>query len=118
MSGRRLPNAAQAIVDPAKISNYLMQTSPRRVNDKSGFFGRFGFRRQAPGPLVDAILRHAQDHDVTSTRITPYGTIFEVEGPLRTPDGRNPQVLVVWIIRSGETLPRLVTAVPSKAKPS
>jgi hypothetical protein len=51
MSGRRLPNAAQAIVDPANISNYLMQTSPRRVNDKSGFSAVLDSGAKPPGRL-------------------------------------------------------------------
>ena len=32
--------------------------------------------------------------------------------PLETPDGRDPLVLAVWFIRSGEEIPRFVTAYP------
>jgi hypothetical protein len=33
---------------------------------------------------------------------------FEIEGPLQTPDGRNPVVTTVWMIDTGAASPRLI----------
>lgn len=57
-------------------------------------------------------------HDVTAVKTTRYGTSYTVEGPLRSPDGRDPNVRTIWMLRSGETVPRLVTAIPLKGRTS
>ena len=67
--------------------------------------------------LADALQRHAAEHDVVATEMTPFGTTYTIEGGLRAPDGRMPLVRVVWFIETGETgetAPRLVTAYPLK----
>lgn len=55
-----------------------------------------------PGTLVPSTL-------VTSTPVTPERWV--AEGPLHTPDGRDPRVRSVWQPEEG-TAWRLVTAVP------
>jgi hypothetical protein len=45
---------------------------------------------------------------------TPFGTSYSVEGSLSAPDGRMPQVRVIWFIETGQHLPHLVTAYPLK----
>jgi len=49
-----------------------------------------------------------------STEADEYGTRYMIEGALNTPDGRNPQVRTVWIIRDDETNPGFVSAYPLK----
>ena len=46
------------------------------------------------------------------TEETPFGQKFVVEGPLGTPDSRDPAVRAVWFIETGESQPRFVTAYP------
>jgi len=46
--------------------------------------------------LRDAIIAHAKANDVIATHKTRYGTRYEVDGLLPTPDGRTPMVRVVW----------------------
>ena len=41
--------------------------------------------------------------------------LYEVDGPLRTPDGRTPRVWTVWQLNHGEVAARLVTAWNSPA---
>ncbi|MFM9941832.1 MAG: DUF6883 domain-containing protein [Hyphomicrobiaceae bacterium] len=72
------------------------------------------FTNGAPEILRQALLDHAAANDVRLTRDTPFGIVFEVNGPLVAPDGRAPFVLIVWMIDSGAQHPRLVTAIPSK----
>jgi hypothetical protein len=110
----RLPHAEEAITDEYKITAYLLSSIHAAGAPKAAFFGRFGFSSDAWTVLRDAFLGHAREHEVTRISDTPFGQAFEVTGRLMSPDGRNPWVKVVWFVRSGETAPRLVTAVPSK----
>ena len=111
----RLPNADRAIVADRKITHYLLTHDHPRGRDKAAFFESFGFGRETWPRLRDALIDHAKHNPVVSSAMTPFGGAFEVNGPLATPDGGTPYVLVVWMIRAGEDFPRLLTAVPSRA---
>ncbi|HRF96703.1 MAG TPA: hypothetical protein PLZ51_15960, partial [Aggregatilineales bacterium] len=52
-------------------------------------------------------------HDVTNiVSKLPFGINYVIEGMLMTPDGRNPQVRVIWTIDVNSDIPRLVSAYP------
>jgi hypothetical protein len=109
-----LPGLDRAFVDTRKLSEYLLNPDHAQGGaGKANFLERFGFSRYAPEELRDALLSHAGRHDVSGRRQTVFGQIFEVVGRISVPDGRNPNVLVVWMVRAGEDFPRLVTVVPS-----
>lgn len=108
----KLPNADNATVPPAKITHYLLSLTSKHGKAKAQFFLAFGFTIEAWETLAAALLQHARGHDVTSTRETPYGTHYSIEGVLQTPDGRNPFVRSVWKIETGKRVPSFVTAYP------
>lgn len=108
-----VPNAHIAVIDERKITHYLFSRTHRLGGPKAIFFESFGYELSDPQPFRTALLAHALTYDVTTTYPTAFGQVYEVVGPLDTPDGRNPTVLVAWIIRTGEHEPRLVTVVPS-----
>lgn len=108
------PNAADALVAEEKITAYLLLLSHVEGGSKANFFLRFGFLPEHWEVLASALQIHALNHDVVATRETLYGTRHTVEGAIITPDGRNPKVRVGWFIRSGESVPRLATAVPAR----
>jgi hypothetical protein len=110
----RVPNAGQAYVDPRKITEYLLSTSHPRGSDKAAFFARFGFSVQHWTTLRDALIDHLLCNNFSSAASDRFGQTFKVLGTLKSPDGRNPRVLVTWIVLKGESIPRLVTAVPGK----
>ncbi|MBV1695376.1 MAG: hypothetical protein KGP27_13030 [Hyphomicrobiales bacterium] len=109
----KLPNIEQAVIDERKITAYLLDRSHRFGGPKARFFESFGFTVDRWIWLRDALLAHARVNDITSSYRGRHGQVYEVVGALPTPDGRNPTVLVVWMIRHGEDQPRLVTAMPS-----
>jgi hypothetical protein len=109
-----LPNVVTAIIDPGKITDYLLSRIYRRGAAKAAFFESFGFSLTAWPSLRDALLEHAKKNLVSATDHTDYGQSFEIVGRLTSPDGRNPFVMVVWFIREGENQPRLVTAFPTE----
>lgn len=108
----RLPNVERAFVPEEKITRYLLDPSNPRSRGKPGFFGSFGFRREAWNELAEALIEHAREGEVVEEDETPFGTQYAVEGTLTTPDGRTPLVRAVWLER-GEG-PRFVTAFPGR----
>jgi hypothetical protein len=107
-----VPHADQAIVDLAKVAGYLLSSSHPIGKAKAVFFNRFGFREDAPDELVLALLDHVLIHSVANSVMTPYGVKYRVDGPLASPDGRNPRISSAWIVLPGELAPRFITAFP------
>ena len=110
----KLPDYERAVVPERKITAYLLSLTHRDGRSKGTFFMRFGFTIGDWETLANALLSHAADHDVAETEDTPFGTSYVIEGALMVPDGRSPQVRVVWFIDTGEHIPHLVTAYPLK----
>ena len=108
----RLPNAAQAVVEREKVTDYLLNPAHRYGASKARFFAAFGFRREAWRALAAALLDHGQRDEGTRARDTHFGVRYEVEGELGGPDGRRPRVRTVWQTDEGQTAARLITAYP------
>jgi hypothetical protein len=85
-----LPDAAEAFVEPAKLTYYLLNPDHPIGGDKAAFLVRFGFRRETWRVLEAALLGHARTGAVVAERQSRHGRHYTVEGPLATPDGRNP----------------------------
>jgi hypothetical protein len=108
----RLPNASLALVEREKITEYLLNAGHRYGASKARFFSRFGFSLESWEMLAEALREHGRQHEVSKITETNYGPRYEVEGELKTPDGRNPQIRSVWQFDHGEVAPRLITAYP------
>src|SRR5437868_626682 len=98
----------------AKIVNYLLSARHSGGRAKARFLESYGFRIQDWYALRDAVITHAMANDVAASHHTRFGTRYEIDGPLPTPDGRAPIVRVVWFVQTQENLPRLVTLVPRR----
>jgi|SRR3954454_4502609 hypothetical protein len=110
----RLPHLDHAVVPEAKIVNYLLSVRHFGGRAKARFLESFGFRAQDWRVLRDAIISHAAENDINAARQSRFGTRYEIDGPLPTPDGRAPIVRVVWFVAAHESIPRLVTLVPRR----
>lgn len=111
-----VPNAESALVEDAKISEYLLNPDHPNNGGKSKFFLSFGFSREQIELMGTALFQHAQDGKLDEANQTPFGPEYAIEGALRTPDGRDPLVRTVWLWSTGETGPHLVTAYPSERR--
>ena len=72
---------------------------------------RFGFRASSlhPDPCAPRSCPKPPPREFGGNRLRdPLLT----EGALRTPDGRNPLIRTIWMIKLNETAPRFVTATP------
>ncbi len=108
----KLPNIDAAVVADAKLVRYLLDTTHPRGGAKARFLRRFGFSASRPDEARQALIEHARTNDVRASYSNPFGIIFEIDGPLSSPDGRDPVVRTVWTLDKGETAPRLITIIP------
>ena len=82
-----------------KITHYLLDPVHPKGGPKARFFSAFGFDHSAPDMLAHALLNHVATGQVTGVTSDARGWLYAVVGPLTTPDGRDPDVVTVWIVR-------------------
>jgi hypothetical protein len=111
----RLPKCELAVVPERKVTAYLLALEHGRGGSKARFLLRSGFRPEAWQELKAALLRHAVEGSVVEQQDGVHGIAYVVEGPLRTPDGRDPSFRTVWIVEWTQEIPRLVTAYPPRS---
>ncbi len=107
-----LPQAAHAVVERRKVTEYLLGFDHPEGSGKAEFFSHFGFAPDAWESLAEALIAHANMHPVSSVAESKFGVKYRIDGELRCPDGRFPAIRTVWIIDAGTDAPRLVTAHP------
>jgi hypothetical protein len=112
----KLPNAHLAVVEQAKVCEYLLNPAHRFGASKARFFGEFGFRLANWEVLAVALKKHGAENEIVKEKETGFGPRYEVEGKLQTPDGRQPLVRSVWQVERGERVPRLITAYPMEVR--
>jgi hypothetical protein len=110
----KLPGATAAVVDAAKVRDYLLSPDHPVGHAKARFFTSLGFTQDHWPELRDALLRLAHEAEAEPEPESPFGQKYIlrgiIEGPGPTP--RRAVVEAVWIVLYGETMPRLVTAYP------
>lgn len=108
----KLPNIDDAIVEDAKLADYLLNATHPQGGAKARFLASFGFSAARLDEAREAFLEHARRNEISGMQQTRLGTLCEVDGPLPSPDGRDPVVRTVWMHDIGTNTPRLVTMVP------
>jgi hypothetical protein len=106
------PHADRAIIPQRKVEDYLLNAAHPNGASKAMFFIRFGFTRPNWTVLAKALHLHIRSHPVARSRRIRFGEVYEVIGPLSTPDGRNPRILTAWMVLHGSDAPHFVTAFP------
>ena len=105
-----LPNVAFAQIDDAKIRDYLLNPDNAQNGGKAIRFTEYGFDRANWLALAIALKTHPIANPVAETIASPHGTKFIVTCNLSSPDRRNPCRTSIWIVETGQDVPRLVTA--------
>lgn len=108
----KLPNADNALIEQAKLVDYLLNTQHRRGASKAHVLHSFGYNPAQWQQLADDLRQYHCTADVTATRETPYGMRYEIRAILVTPSGRHITLRSVWQIDSGSSAPRLLTLFP------
>jgi hypothetical protein len=107
-----LPNIDEAVIDPAKLRDYLLSTTHPLGRFKARFFGALGFSGERWQELESAIRTQHLTQDAESLPLVRSGQKFAIRAILTGPTGQSAQVVSIWFIRAGETAPRFVTAYP------
>lgn len=107
-----LPNPDRAIVDPAKVRDYLLSHEHPIGRFKAVVFEAAGYHRDAWQLLQADLIAIARLSGATLRETTLYGQKFEVPGILRGPAKRELPVITAWLVRRGEDFPRLITVYP------
>jgi hypothetical protein len=107
----RIPEAENAVVVEAKVVEYLLNVDHPDGAPKARLLVRAGFDASRPDELTSALLQHVLSEDAREGRYSPFGRKYEIAGSLTGPGG-SVRITSVWIIRHGESFPRLVTVVP------
>ena len=93
------------------MRDYLLSREHPIGRFKARVFASAGYRSDNWTLLQRDLQVVARSPDAVLTRSEPYGQLFEVHAILHGPEGTLP-VLTVWILRTGESVPRFVTAYP------
>ena len=107
-----LPNADDAVIDPAKLRDYLLSTEHPVGRFKARFFSALGFSVNRWQELDSAFRTQHLTQEVESTAVVSGGQKFTIRAMLIGPNGQSAGVVSVWFIRTGEAIPRFVTAYP------
>lgn len=108
----RLPNPDRAVVEDAKVRDYLLSPTHPVGRFKSVFFVALGFAPERWEALRDALLELARTGEAVPGQVSPFGLKFEIHATFQGPTGRQANVLTVWMVSNGQDLPHFVTAHP------
>jgi len=106
-----LPNPDRAVVDEAKVRDYLLSAEHPIGRFKAAAFASAGYRRD-DWPILRTDLLATARLEAALQAQTPFGQTYEIPAILRGPAGRELAVTVIWVVRRGEDFARLVTAYP------
>ena len=109
----KLPNADNAIVDDAKVRDYLLSPEHPVGRFKSRVFHAAGYERENWQRLRDDLLALARILDVSPAGEDQFGRRYVGTGSLRAPNGRPLPVIAIWLIPSEGDSPRLITVYPA-----
>lgn len=108
----QLPNRANAYVSPKKLREYLLSDTHPVGRFKAKVFTSVGFTERHIDRLREGLLAIAYTNEVRERTQGGYGEKYVLDGALPAPHGTLLQVRTVWIIDTGEVVPRFVTAYP------
>jgi hypothetical protein len=104
-----LPNAAHAHVDIAKLRDYCLSSShPEGRHKARVFLSALDLSAQDAEFLRRAILDAVVFTDAVPADTDPFGSRHVVDFELKR-GNRKAMIRTAWIIRRGETIPRMLT---------
>jgi hypothetical protein len=108
----KLPNADAAIIDRAKIVDYLLDIDHPHGGSKARLLMSLGYSAADWQRLEDDVRSMHAGEDVVSTIATKWGTRYEIVAPITGPSGDSVLFHSVWQIDLGTDTPRLITMYP------
>lgn len=105
----KLPHGENAIIDPRKLTDYSLSPDHDDGKHKAQLFRDvLGLTREHAGMLLDALRVAAVDGEALRGHADHYGQRYVIDFAFQGLTG-SATIRSAWIIRRGETVPRLVT---------
>jgi Domain of unknown function (DUF6883) len=105
----RLPNGERAVIDIRKIEEYCLSAAHPRGRHKARVFREtLGIDGADSSWLRQVILEAVQESDAIRLAADAFGARWRVDVRV-TRHGKDVVVRTLWIVRTGEDMPRLVT---------
>jgi hypothetical protein len=108
----KIPNNDRALIEPSKLTEYLLNTGHKRGGTKAKLLLQFGYSPDNWQQLELDIRKFHLTEDVKLIKETAYGTRYEISANLITPINIPLLVKTVWQIDTGTDFPRLITLFP------
>lgn len=113
-NGTRKLSAAEAIISPEKLRDYILSPAHPDGRSKAAYLARGGYSREGWSRLERDLRDQHLTHDARPARVTPWGRKYEILGPLTGPNGQTVWIRSVWIVRQEEDVARLITLIPAR----
>ena len=107
----RIPGADHALICKDKIVQYLLNLDHPDGASKAQVLAHAGFDVADPDMLEQALRKQHLFGGARDGNRSPFGKKYEITRSLTGPAGRV-MVTSVWIVRTGESFPRLITVIP------
>lgn len=111
----KLPDADRAVIDPAKLRGYLLSETHLVGRFKARFFAQLGYSAEGWEQLASDLRTQHLAADAVALEPTHYGQKYRIRAILKGPS-RQAIVVSVWVVRTGESVPRFVTAYPGDSR--
>ena len=108
----KLPELYQIIIPKKKIIDYLLSLSHTIGKHKARYFYKVGFSVENREQFSDAIIEIVRDINISKQFQNNYGTIFIIEGEMKTPSNTKIKVRTVWIVLTNQNIATLITVYP------
>jgi hypothetical protein len=108
----QIPNADQAVIDPAKLRDYLLSSTHPVGRFKAPFFQGLGYTAPDWGRLEADLRTQHLPQEAVAAPPTPYGQKYVIRATLVGLARRPARVVSVWVVRVGEDFARFVPAYP------
>lgn len=106
---RNLPHGDGAILDIRKIEGYCLSPSHPRGRHKARVFGEaLDLQRGDAAWLRDVLLEAARSGEASQIAVDPWGTHWRLDATIKRQE-KSAMVRTIWIVRTGENVPRFVT---------
>ena len=107
-----IPNADRAVIEPAKLHDYLLSRTHPVGRFKAAFFQALGYASEDWRQLEADLRRQHLSKEAVDDEPTPYGRKFVIRATLVGPTGTAAALVSAWVVRAGEDFARFVTAYP------
>ena len=108
----RIPNYGKAIIDPVKLKDYVLSDTHPTGRFKAALFQQMGYTGKNWGQFAGDIRIQHLALDAELGEKTKYGQKYIITGDLTGPSGKVMKLKSIWIILTGEELPRFITIYP------